>query len=487
MTKLTKTLRHNTKHSKYNYLLAIIEFIFVIISNMAEVKKEGSPSPTPTPIETSSGSNTISKPKTKTAKWNPTRQTVSTFKGAIPELSGKVFVTGPSQATKYDETYKALLHYFNSKYDHRVYRAFEAKDTTVGLGLLTRPTPPKIKKIVQEPTPGDSSVMRGVEREVIDRDSDDFFEYQEELKRYVSDKARYVKDMQNCFSIIIGQCSPAVEQNLESEDTFKDIKNRSDSIALMKLLEKLCYNYKPHEYTPLGAWTALDKLTALVQPDTVHEVKHYETYKSMVEMCKASKINFALLCTENVDMALNKLRSEGKVTTTGLYKEGAYFKLSDDERTLVNRMAEEICLSTRFLSLASNKLHIWSKQELVNDMVKGEDNYPKTITGTLRFLQYHNLRGKPIPSHEKGRKSIGTEIAFAQDDDDERKSDGDASPPPNRKSKICGQWKGGTCPYKTKHTWKECPRNKWGTNFGKEMEIDTCMHFVHHVCLSSPV
>ena len=469
-TKIPRSVQHEIKYSKYNYLFSIIGFIILSTIAMAEVKKETSSSPPAPPTETTSNTNVAIKTRAKSTKWGVPRQTVSTFKGAIPQLNGKVFMTGPSQATRYDETYKALLYYFNSKYDHRIHKAFESKDYAVGLALLTRPKAPKKKTIVQEATPGDASVLRGVEREVIDKDSDAFFEYQEEMKRYVSDKARYTKDMQDCFNIIIGQCSPAIEQCLESEDTFSNIKETSNSIELMKLIEKLCYNYKPHEYTPLGAWTALDKLTALIQPDTVHEVKHYETYKSTVEMCKASKVNFAMICTENIDMAMTTLRNNGKITTTGSYADGAYYRLNDIERPLVDSMAEEICLSTRFLSLASNKLHMWSKQELVNDMVKGDDNYPKTIAGTLRFLQYHNLRGKTIPSNEKGQKLFKNEIAFAQDDDNEDKLEIDSPPSTHKKSKICGQWKDETCPYKKKHTWKECPRNKWGTNYGKEVD-----------------
>jgi len=50
-----------------------------------------------------------------------------------------------------------------------------------------------------------------------------------------------------------------------------------------------------------------------------------------------------------------------------------YFDMSEVERKLVDNMAEEICLSTRFLSLSSNKLHGASKQELKNDLVKGDD------------------------------------------------------------------------------------------------------------------
>ena len=166
---------------------------------MAEVKKETTLPPPVSPTVTPSGAISSLRTKSKPTKWGVARQTVSSFKGAIPELSGKVFVTGPSQATRYDEAYKALLHYFNTKYDHRVHRAFESKDSTIGLALITRPTPPKKKVTVQVPTESDPTIMKDVIKEVIDKDADSFFEYQEELKRYVADKSKYNKDMQGCF------------------------------------------------------------------------------------------------------------------------------------------------------------------------------------------------------------------------------------------------------------------------------------------------
>ena len=83
-----------------------------------------------------------------------------------------------------------------------------------------------------------------------------------------------------------------MEQNLEAEHTFEGLKTNSDSIGLLKLLERLCYSYRAHKYVPLGAWNAVDKLSRLVQPNDVHEVIHYDTFRSVVEMCKASGVNF---------------------------------------------------------------------------------------------------------------------------------------------------------------------------------------------------
>lgn len=82
-------------------------------------------------------------------------------------------------------------------------------------------------------------------------------------------------------------------------------------------------------------------------------------------------------------------------------------------------------------------------------MVKGEYNYTRPIIETLRFLPYHSLRGKQhITGSGKFEKSRN-ETVFAQNDDDELIED-DKKPSVQNMGKICGQWRDGTCPYKTK-------------------------------------
>ena len=273
--------------------------------------------------------------------------------------------------------------------------------------------------------------------------------YQVNLKQYVSDLAIYDDNLETCYSVIIGQCSPAIEQDLEANDSFLPIKISSDSIGLIKLLECICYNYQSHEYPPLGGWESLDRLAKTTQSDKMFEIKHHEIFKTTVEVCKASGINFSLMCTANVDMAIKALNKAGKITKSGTYKDGVYFDMSEDERKLVENMAEEICLSTRFLSLLSKKIHGESKQELKNDLVKGGDKYPRTISNTINFLQYHSLRNRITTIID--RDTSRPETAFLQEGEDEEHERHDPPTYPKKVSATCRQWTEGSCEYKKKH------------------------------------
>ena len=83
-----------------------------------------------------------------------------------------------------------------------------------------------------------------------------------------------------------------MEQSLVGEKDYKNIKEKSDSIALIKVIERIYCNYQSHAFAPLSRWDSLDRLTAARQPEDVLESEHYEKFKAIIKVCKTSGINF---------------------------------------------------------------------------------------------------------------------------------------------------------------------------------------------------
>ena len=325
--------------------------------------------------------------------------TVETFKGNNPALKGEIFSVGPNQASQYDSTLKSILGYIAEKYDHRIHTSIMHKDKSVGMRLRPRLTAPTKKD------PNDLT------KDILDKDGEAWVEYQITMKKYVERVSKFQYDLQQIYNILYGQCSPSMQQTLSTYDGFKILEEAADSIKLLETIEKICYDYQPHEYPPLAAWESIDKLGKSYQPEHMVESEYYENMKTMVEVCKASGVNFALMCTHTVDMAITELHDANEISAGGKWKDGAYFTLTSAESDKVNERAEEICLSTRFLSLSSDKIFSASKQELKNDLVKGRNNYPKTIPVVLNFLQFHKLtRTTSIQG-----KTPQLETAFMQD------------------------------------------------------------------------
>ena len=114
----------------------------------------------------------------------------------------------------------------------------------------------------------------------------------------------------------------------------------------------------------MEAGEALDFLSDAKQPEYVSESDHHEKFKAMVEVCKASVINFSLMYTHNIDAAMKKILKDGSISASGTYADGTYSRHNEVHMKLVNDVAEEICLLTRLLSLLNDTLHSASKQEL---------------------------------------------------------------------------------------------------------------------------
>ena len=185
-----------------------------------------------------------------------------------------------------------------------------------------------------------------------------------------------------------------MEQSLTAIPEFEGVREDARSVDLLKLIKCICYNYQPHKYPPHVVWGSLDELSRMFQTMYISESEHYDSVKTIAEVCNAIIVNFALMCTHTIDMAMKTLHSEGYIEVgvpCRKYKDGSYFKLDEIKRALIDEKAKEINISIRLLSLVLKKLFFASKQELRNDLVKGKDNYPRTVLAVLKFLQFHSL------------------------------------------------------------------------------------------------
>ena len=80
----------------------------------------------------------------------------------------------------------------------------------MGLTLLVKQLAPKKTVKLTIPDPNDTSKIIIDIVVQVDKDSEEFYEYQHELKKDIDNKNKYKDNMQKCFTIIYGQCSPDI-------------------------------------------------------------------------------------------------------------------------------------------------------------------------------------------------------------------------------------------------------------------------------------
>ena len=77
----------------------------------------------------------------------------------------------------------------------------------------------------------------------------------------------------------------------------------------------------------------MDILARACQPDNVSEANHCEKFKTIIEVCKENGVKFSGLCSANVDMAINILYKEGKISTDGSYKERNIYCVNAEQKS----------------------------------------------------------------------------------------------------------------------------------------------------------
>ena len=87
------------------------------------------------------------------------------------------------------------------------------------------------------------------------------------------------------------QYSTGMQHKLKSDANFKGINDTIDSIKVLINIKRICYNYQPHEYPPLGAWDILDKVGKLKQQDKMKKSEQFESVKTVVKVCNGNSVD----------------------------------------------------------------------------------------------------------------------------------------------------------------------------------------------------
>ena len=98
-------------------------------------------------------------------------------------------------------------------------------------------------KVIQIASVGTNSTFTGKDVTVIDMDCEEYAEYQIYFKQYMSDITIFNDNLEKYFNLLLDQCSPSMEQSLAGEKEYEKIKEKYDVIELIKLIERICYNY----------------------------------------------------------------------------------------------------------------------------------------------------------------------------------------------------------------------------------------------------
>ena len=144
-----------------------------------------------------------------TAAPKPSNQTL--FKGRCPELEGFIFDVGPHQAYVYAKTKVEIVEYAGRTY---------SAAARVAMSKLEG----QEAKFRNTHVPGADTVAENEITKIHARTA---------LMKLI----KYTDDMEKLYSVIYGQCSDAMRQQLDTHENFENASDDNDSIALMMMIK----------------------------------------------------------------------------------------------------------------------------------------------------------------------------------------------------------------------------------------------------------
>jgi hypothetical protein len=311
------------------------------------------------PVKKSDGDTPDKSPFKKKSKDKPKEQEVL---GALEAFGSLIFtVNTGDQAENYIRTFEKLSEYSLMTYGKDMRNLVKyGKEKT-----FTEPAFP-------------SSELRSADRlhEV---------KYKEELAKYNRDKDKYDEQKTFVFGIIIGQCSPMVQDRLNADPAFAQVEMDSDVVKLLKMLHAMSHSTMGKQEPNWALVTVLRRLLTMQQQkhDTVNN--YYLRFKSNAAVLQAQW--------------------------------GAFYPphmVSSTDEDVIAKASEAIITSI-FLANSDNSRFRSLKERLNNDFLGGKDNYPKTLDKAVDLLTYNqDHSNRALQSIVAKSIGAGFEASFAQ-------------------------------------------------------------------------
>ncbi|KAG7352856.1 reverse transcriptase RNA-dependent DNA polymerase [Nitzschia inconspicua] len=199
------------------------------------------------------------------------------------------------------------------------------------------------------------------------------------------------------FSIILGQCSMAVTDRLESSEEWESIDESSDVLQLLKLIRKSLYTRSTSKQHTHSLQEAQDRFMLFRQAGHMNVNTYFETFKSLYEAYEH------LGGGTGHSLAGLQPFLKPKDPTNVTYQE-----LKDAEKA-----AREEFLGIRLIRCSDPNRYAGLLADVENSYTRGVDGYPKTLTKAYEMLvNYVDATTVQRNRHPHNRTRQG--MSFAQ-------------------------------------------------------------------------
>jgi hypothetical protein len=321
------------------------------------------------------------------------------FTEANESLKGKVFdVTSREAVHQFADLLKAVADYVGQHYTH-------GGDVRFMIENLRDYT------FIRPPNPQDAMDQYELES------------WKKQLDLHWKRRGIYEDNKMKLYSLIWGQSTKSTQSKLETHEEFQECRTAYDSIKLIKILREFVFKSDDKQYKYKAEDQAKRNYYNLRQTPEMSCQEYFERVRNVVDAIKSLGGSLA----DDMHLKDELLAREPRTGYTTKQLAGAHAKLQDKT------------VAYGILVRADRSRYGKLIEEIENDFIKGNNDYPKTPTEACNLLVNYRSYNNNNNKRTAGQGGLD-HVAFLVDGKRQRQEGGEAKYFPHIKCFKCNQF-----------------------------------------------
>jgi hypothetical protein len=196
--------------------------------------------------------------------------------------------------------------------------------------------------------------------------------WEKEVDEYVKRKIYLFENVRTLYSLVWGQCTDIMRSKLEGLDRFEKISSDGDGLELLKAIKEIVYQFQSQKYLPHSLHESKQRFYQCTQGKYLTAAQYLEKFQNIVDVIEQTGGSVGV--DPGIESAL--ITEKGMDAT----------KMSADEVEENKKDAQGRYLAVAFLLGADRNRYGKMVEDLENDFLQGQNNYPRTLTAAYHLL-----------------------------------------------------------------------------------------------------
>eukprot|EP00978_Attheya_sp_CCMP212_P010678 scaffold25993_cov57-Attheya_sp.AAC.2 len=226
--------------------------------------------------------------------------------------------------------------------------------------------------------------------------------WEKRLDAFVKRESYLEENLKTLYSLVWGQCTDAIRMQIEALDNYQTIESDADGLELLRIMIKdLVFNFQSPKYLPLALDESKARFYYCRQGKNSTPQVYLEQFQNMVDVIEHSGGTIG-----DEPGVVNMIMSKRNLNMAAI---------PPADLAVITKEAREQCLAMSFLARSDRNWYGQKIEDLENDFLQGQDNYPKTVSTAYSLLinwkqEHHAHTMRVLKSNSDGVNFANVDI-----------------------------------------------------------------------------